>query len=145
MIRIVSGQDGSSLIDVLIANLLMVVGVFSVLGPMAVGIRHLEDADRTSVAMNLARSTMEDTLRLGYGDLTSFEEGYGTIEGYPDFRRVVTVWDSTPVPDMRAVRIAVLWRVPGGNESTADGVPYDAEYPDAHRAFVELILLKEAF
>ena len=143
MIRM--NQKGFSLIDLLIANVIIMVGIIAVFGPVEKAIRQRFDAEQTSVAMNLARSKMEELMNKKYHEMDPSVEEFGTIEGYPDFRRVVSVQDDEPMPHVKTVRIAVLWRVPGGNESTEEGVPYDPSAPDKYRALVELVILKESF
>jgi hypothetical protein len=144
MFRIIKTNSGSSLVDVLMANFLMIIGVFAVLSPVSIGMRHLNDSDRTSIAMNLARSTMENAMSANYGTVASSFEGYGSIPGYPDFKRIVVVQENTPVNYVKLIRVAVLWAVPGAKESTSDGLAYDPLNPDAHRAFVVLVIMKEA-
>ena len=73
MFKLHIGENGSSLIDVLMANFLLIIGVFGILSPLSIGMHHLNDADRTSIAMNLARSKMEEVMLEDYSDLVAGE------------------------------------------------------------------------
>ena len=145
MEKIGVNQRGISLIDILIAITIIAVGIVAVFGPITRAIQQRFDAEQTSIAMNLARSKMEEVMNQKFWEIQPSEEDFGTIEGYSNFRRVVVVEEDEPIDYVKTVRIAVLWKVPGGNESTEEGLPYDPSEPDRYRSLVELVVLKESF
>src|SRR5437868_1663953 len=94
-------QRGITLAEVLVATALLAIGMVAVLSAMSIGLGGVESSRRVSTALFLAEQRLEQVRAFsvsnsagqGFGNLATAAfpaEGYNTITGYGDYRRVVT-------------------------------------------------------
>src|SRR4029077_4141752 len=100
--RTVKSQTGFTLIDVLITIVFVSIGIVAVLSSLSIGVSGVDRGRRTTTALFLSEQRMEEIKAFslsnnplqGWINLVpaSFPaEAYGTIAGYPDYRRTVTI------------------------------------------------------
>ena len=128
-------QHGVTLAEVLVATALLAIGMVAVLSAMSIGLGGVESSRRVSTALFLAEQRLEQVRAFavsnsagqGFGNLATAAfpaEGYDTIAGYGDYRRVVTVTPNAGGnPNLRTVTVQVFYRaataVGTGETSTA--------------------------
>ena len=129
-----SGERGFTIIEVLAAICILTIAVLGVVGAIIVqrGISSSYDVGQSAVnrgqfvstATFLAQDRVEEIKRMSYvlgppavdqiGTGTPPaalpDEDYGTIAGYPDYRREVSVQNAVPGADMKAVTVTVRFR-----------------------------------
>lgn len=117
-------NNGFTLLEILVAITLLSIGLLA-MGSLTVGIMGGNlFSNQLTVATTLAQDEMERIRRLGYitvsdrdgdgavevseddGDTT---EAYGTITGYPEFKRVRGVDVGNPATGMTLVTVTVSW------------------------------------
>lgn len=138
-------QSGLGLIEVMFACMIMLIGIVPMMSLLALAISQNENAANKSVATNLARSTLEEIYQQDYDSIVSYENTYGIMKGLEDYRRVVLVSDNTPIPGMKTIRVAILWKTADNRESTRDGLRFNPAYPNMHPPLVELFTTKSLY
>lgn len=105
------GQRGLTLLEVLIALLMLTVGILGVGGLAVTTVQGNDAAGKLSAATVLAQDKLENARSAGYDGAPALAgtENYGTIAGATAFRRVVTIADATPGTWMRTVTVTVEW------------------------------------
>lgn len=67
-----------------------------------------------TTAMTLAQDKLEEIEQLGYRGIsatdTTIPEGYNSIAGFPNFRRVTDIAVGNPSVDMKMVTVTVFWQ-----------------------------------
>ena len=110
-----SRQQGFSMIELLVAMLILSTALLG-LGRVAIGViqGNLRSRDH-GVATFLAQDRIE-SLR-GRGSVAApTTEDYGTLPGFPGFKRVTEVLRDTPESGLSTVTVTVSW---GGNGRSA--------------------------
>jgi len=113
-------NQGFTLLEVLIALIILTAGVVVIIGLFSSGLVSSVDAERTTVAMNLAQRKME-RIRNSDFDTGIVNEAKATVDGFPVFQREVVVTE--PETDLKQVRVNVYWSYKGG-EITVPLVTY---------------------
>ena len=137
-------QAGMTLAEVLVATFLIAIGLMALLAAAPLGIGGMETGRQQSTAIYLAQDKMErikswslsispNPVQQGFGTIlpagTCFAAGqgacatenYGTIAGYPGYRRVVTVLADPGSPATRTrVTVQVFYTPRGDNVQTAE-------------------------
>lgn len=84
-------QAGFSLVEVLVALTIVVVGFMAVLQSMASMHRNRARSDELSMATILAEEKLEAIKSLDFDQVVSASEGFGNIPGYAGYKRTTTV------------------------------------------------------
>jgi prepilin-type N-terminal cleavage/methylation domain-containing protein len=141
-------QDGMTVVEVLVAVVLIGIGLMALLAAAPAGIGGMETGRQQSTAVYLAQDKMErikswslstsaNPAQQGFGTIlpagTCFAAGqgacatenYGTIPSYPGYRRVVTALadPGTPAPPNHTrtrVTVQVFYKPRGDNAQTAE-------------------------
>lgn len=136
-------QAGMTLVEVLVATVIIGIGLMALLAAVPVGIGGMETGRQQSTAIYLAQDKMErikswslstsaNPVQQGFGTIlpagTCFAAGgacatdnYGTIALYPGYRRVVTVLADPGSPATRTrVTVQVFYTPRGDNVQTAE-------------------------
>lgn len=101
-------RQGFSLIELLVAMLVLSTGLLG-LGRLTVGVIEGNRASRHhAVATLLAQDRIEGLKGLG-GVGGSSTEDYGTIAGFPSYKRVTDVRRNTPEAGLSTVAVTVSW------------------------------------
>lgn len=127
MLRNSSGQKGTTLIEVLIAGLILAVGIMGVVNLWAVSFRLTLNTTDIGIAYNLGRQAVERTKQSGFrgaheGTIVTYYTATGEIAPSRDQSRYVVtitvqsdpVENGSPGPNsVRIVRATVTLRVTG--------------------------------
>jgi type II secretory pathway pseudopilin PulG len=141
-------ESGMTLAEVLVATFLIAIGLMALLAAAPLGIGGMETGRQQSTAIYLAQDKMErikswslsispNPVQQGFGTIlpagTCFAAGqgacatenYGTIAGYPGYRRVVTAQadPGTPAPPNHTrtrVTVQVFYTPRGDNAQTTE-------------------------
>ena len=130
-----TNQQGVTLAEVLVSAALLAIGMVAVLSAMSIGLGGVESSHRVSTALFLAEQRLEHVRAFavsssagqGFSNLTAGAfpaEGYSTITGYANYRRVVTITNSPGGnPNLKLVTVQVFYgaatAVGSGETSTA--------------------------
>jgi prepilin-type N-terminal cleavage/methylation domain-containing protein len=125
MSMIVRRQAGVSLVELMVALLLLGVALMGLAAAFAPGRMAIQSGDQATTATFLARQVLEDMRNRAY-DLDGDElvngatfpatTGYGSISGYPAFRRTITFTNDSPEVNTKTVSVAVIYRNSSGVE-----------------------------
>ena len=108
-----AGTAGFTLMEVLIAIVLLTIGLLG-MAALTVGVMDGNTHSRElTTATTLAQDQMEEMKRLGYFNTPSTDttttQDYGSISGYPLFKRVTTTDVDNPAVNMKMVLVTVFW------------------------------------
>ena len=109
---------GFTLLEVLIAMVVMSVGLLGVSTMLTHTTQQQSVNANRAMATSLARTQLEQMKRTAYADVMTAnypQEVYGTIVGSEQFQRTVTIIDDTPLPTTKTVTVTVTWRDPSGS------------------------------
>jgi len=106
-----SGAKGFTLIEVLIATLILAIGLLSLATLAGTVIRGNSFSNKMTTATTLAQDKMEEIKGLGYdnADTAAGTENYGSIADYVAYKRVATVSTDSPPTGMKTVTVKVSW------------------------------------
>ncbi len=105
-------RSGFTMIELMIAIVIIVLGMFAVMSLVAVVIRGNSMSDNMTTATILAQDLMEEAKGLGYAGLPGSiptVEDYGSMTAYPQHRRVSTITVDDPFVGMTTVNVEVFW------------------------------------
>jgi prepilin-type N-terminal cleavage/methylation domain-containing protein len=109
--RIFSNTAGFTLIEILIAAMIISIASLGV-ASLTVGIiRGNSFSKQVTMATTLAQDQLENVKRLGYTNSSSAvgTEDYGSIQDYTAFKRVTSVTNNTPSTNISTVNVTVYW------------------------------------
>ena len=118
-------QAGLSLVELMVALLLLGVALMGLAAAFAPGRMAIQSGDQSTTAVFLARKVLEemrnraydlDTDELVNGTTFPAATGYGSITNYPNFRRTITFADDSPEVGTKTVTVAVIYRNSAGDE-----------------------------
>jgi len=104
-------EKGFTLVEVLIAVMVLAVAFLAMYQMQAMAVRGNETANQVTIATMLAQDKMEEIRNTNYDDVTNLNfptENYGMVPNFPQFRREVTVTENGRI---KTVRVNVLWKV----------------------------------
>ena len=97
------------MIELLVAMLILSTGLLGVTRlTIAVMEANLKSRNH-GIATLLAQDRIEALKGLGSGSATSTAEDYGTMPGFPDYRRVTEVRRDVPETGLSTVTVTVYW------------------------------------
>ncbi|MCF8127286.1 MAG: prepilin-type N-terminal cleavage/methylation domain-containing protein [Deltaproteobacteria bacterium] len=107
------GGDGFTLLEVLVAMVILAVGLLG-MASLSIGIiKGNEFSKEISSATTCAREKLEDVEQLGFANTptanTTVTETYNSITQYPEYRRETITTVDTPATDMKTITITVYW------------------------------------
>jgi len=97
---------GFTLLEVLIALILFVLGVVVIVGLFSTGLVNSLDAEKITIAMDLAQRRIEEIRNLDF-DTEIGNEAKANVDGFPGFQRQVAVTE--PETDLKKVTVTVYW------------------------------------
>ncbi|MFY9446089.1 MAG: prepilin-type N-terminal cleavage/methylation domain-containing protein [Dethiobacteria bacterium] len=100
-----AGQGGFTLVEVLVAVMILVIMVFPITGMIVNGTRTVYNSAHRTMAANLAREKMEQVKSAGY-EAAPGQAGVEELEG--GFIRTTEVTDY-PVEGVRQITVTVQW------------------------------------
>ena len=104
---------GFTLIEVLIAIVLLTVGLLGMAALTSGIINGNTHSSRLTTATTLAQEKVEDVRRLGYSNMPSAtittDEDYDSITNYPLFKRTTATAVNSPTNNMKTITIMVYW------------------------------------
>jgi type IV pilus assembly protein PilV len=111
MVCNLQNKKGFTLIEVLIATLVLAIGLLSLATLAGTVIRGNSFSNKMTTATTLAQDKMEEIKRLGYDNAgtAAGTENYGSIAGYSAYKRVTTVATGSPATGMKTVTVTVSW------------------------------------
>lgn len=117
-------KKGFTLLEMLIAIVLLTVGIISILQMMSIAIFADTNVENSVIAYYLAQESMENIKDASsYSNIDTFAESRATLSGdFSDFDREVTVSG-----DPKQVNVIVYWSVKGQDQSI-DLVSLFADY-----------------
>jgi type IV pilus assembly protein PilV len=108
------GKGGFSLLELLVAMLILTVGLLGT-ASLVVGITNGNVVSKEmTTATTLAQDKIEDMRRRTYPGIpstnTTTTEAYGSVPGFPSFKRVTQTEVGIPAANMKLVTVTVLWK-----------------------------------
>ncbi len=105
-------QRGVSLVESLVALVLLALGIAAIGGFMTTQIRHSADNELTAQAYSIAADEVERIRALPYSqmDAASSTVAHGSV----DFAVSSSVVDNAPAINMKSVNVNVAWTSPSG-------------------------------
>lgn len=103
-----SSSPGFTLIELLVAMVLLTTALLGVARLATVAISANLTSRSVSTASVLAQEVLEDARRSATLPPPGTED-YGTIPGYPEFKRVVAREEDTPDPGLTTLTVTVHW------------------------------------
>lgn len=119
------GEAGLSLVELMVALLLLSVALMGLAAAFAPGRMAIQTGDQITTATFLARQVLEqmrnsaydqDTDELINGATFPASTDYGSIPGYPQYRRTITFANNTPMAGTKTATVAVFYRDSSGVE-----------------------------
>jgi len=108
-------KRGFTLLEVLIATLLLTGGVLSIVGAFSSGMVTSGDVERVALALNLAQEKLEDIKNKTYANVAN--EAQSAVSGFPVFQRQVAV--TVLQTGLKQVAVTVSWDTKGGQADVA--------------------------
>ena len=109
MRRLRDNNSGFTLMEVLIAMVILTVGLLGMAALIAGIINSNKLSNRISTATVLAQDKMEDIKRIGYDNAGGGAEDYNTISDYPLYKRLTDVAAGDPAAGMKKITVTVYW------------------------------------
>lgn len=106
-------NKGFTLLEVLLAVVLLVFGVIVVAGLFANAFIASSDAENTAIAMNLAQKRLEEVGNINYASIA--DESKAPVSDFSGFQRQVAVTE--PLADLKQVTVTVYWTSKGSEAS----------------------------
>jgi type IV pilus assembly protein PilV len=109
------GEQGFSLVEILVAMTILSIGLLG-MAALTVGIMHGNTQSKNvTEATALATDRLEFLRNRGFGQVPAgtviTTEGYGSIAGFPEYRRVTQTQMDTPVAGAARIQVSVFWKL----------------------------------
>ncbi|MFH1581821.1 MAG: prepilin-type N-terminal cleavage/methylation domain-containing protein [Pseudomonadota bacterium] len=109
MRRLRNNNSGFTLMEVLVAMLILSVGLLGMAALITGIINSNKLSNRISVATVLAQDKMEDIKRIGYDNAVGGTEDYDTISDYSLYKRITNVATGDPAAGLKKITVTVYW------------------------------------
>jgi len=113
MRRLRNNNSGFTLMEVLVAMLILSVGLLGMAALITGIINSNKLSNRISTATVLAQDKMEEVRRVGYSGMpasnTTTTENYNTITNYSLYKRVTLTEVANPAAGMKKITVTVYW------------------------------------
>ncbi len=122
LVRTMQSRGGFTLLEVLIAVVILSLGLLGLSAMTIATIRGQAFSEKMTTATNLAQEKMEEIKSSDYTNITQASypvEDYNTIVGFSQFRREVTISNAPIANNTKAAIVSVIWKRKNG------GVPHD--------------------
>lgn len=126
----IKNQKGFTLIELIVAIFILVVGISAVLQMFPLGIQTAKTAQMATVAAQLGQAKIEEIISKSYDEISVGEttESYGEIPDFDAYKRVTAIncvdldlqevacdYDPTNNPDpVKKIEVTVFWKSPLG-------------------------------
>jgi type IV pilus assembly protein PilV len=111
--HVVYATLGFTLLEVLIAMVILSIGLLSMAGLTTGIMRGNSFSNRMTTATMLAREKMESIRRLGYAGASTIDEttteDYSDITHYPSYKRITSLDVANPASGMKRLTVTVYW------------------------------------
>ena len=108
MRKLHDNNSGFSLIEILVAMVILSVGLLGTAALITGIIKGNKLSNRISTATTCAQDKMEDIKRLGYSNAVPVEKAF-LSSPYDQYERKVTVGVDSPATGMKVVTVTVSW------------------------------------
>ena len=115
MVRLILRRKAFTLLEILIAIVILTTGVIAVIWAFNAGMFAATDVENVDLALNLAQEKMETIKDTAYAGIAN--EAKAAVSGFPKFQRQVAV--TAPLANMKQVVVTVYWNVKNGETSVA--------------------------
>ncbi|MCD6399948.1 prepilin-type N-terminal cleavage/methylation domain-containing protein [candidate division WOR-3 bacterium] len=113
MFKLHDNNSGFTLMEVLVAMVILTVGLLGVAALIAGIINSNKLSNRISTATVLAQDKLEDVRRLGFSGTptsdTTTTEAYNSITNYSLYKRVTFTDVANPAAGMKMVTVTIFW------------------------------------
>jgi prepilin-type N-terminal cleavage/methylation domain-containing protein len=133
--RVVKDHGGFTLVEVLITVMILSLGIVAVISSVSVGVKGVDRGRKSTTALFLSEQRMEQVKAFavsknplqGWANVAAATfpaEAYGTIAGYPEYRRTVTITNNPAgVVNTKQVEVWVYYRpITSGVNGLENGV-----------------------
>ena len=118
---------GLSMVELMVALMLLGIALMGLAAAFGPGRMAVQQGDQATTATFLARRVLEDMRNRAY-DLDTDElvnsamfpaaSGYGTITGFPSYRRTITFANNTPEAGTKTATVVIFYRNSSGVEQS---------------------------
>ena len=105
-----SNDKGFSLIEVMIAIVILSIGLLGLAGLQATAINGNHHGNTIGLATALAQDTIEQIRNAAYDDVTSTNFPISEPVGGSNFDRAILIEDDTPLNELKRITVTVSWR-----------------------------------
>ena len=116
LLRCCTNNGGFTLVEVLMALTIISIGLLGTAVLTMTIMQSNKSSSEVTIASTLAHDKLEEIRNEGFSTAPAVgdpdqDSGYGTISGYPSFRRVVSSAGvgALPAADTKAVTVSVFW------------------------------------
>ena len=108
-------RKGFTILEVLIATLLVGVGIFALMEAFNRGYFGLGQVEDYSLALSLTQEKMEEIKDAAFSSVSSLSKA--AVSGFPDFQQQMTVTNVNS--DLKQVVVTTYWNVPNGENNVS--------------------------
>jgi len=127
-------MKGVTIIEILIAVFILVVGILGVLSMFPIGTKFTTFSKMASVATQLAQEKTEEIISQSYDNISSSVEDYGKISGFEAYKRIseVNYYDpessntTTTDTGIKKITVTVFWHSPLWGEKSINLITFFA-------------------
>lgn len=108
-------RKGFTLLEVLVATVLVGVGIFAIMEAFNRGYLGVGEAEDYSVALSLSEERMETLRDASYGSISNSAKA--VVSGFPSFQQEVIV--TQPIINLKQIVVKTYWTVPNGENNVS--------------------------
>ena len=107
---------GFTLLEIIITIVLFTLGIVAIVGALSIALVGSDDAENTTIAINLAQGRLEEIRNLDF-DAGIADEAKAGVAGFSRFQRQVVVTE--PETDLKQVTVTIYWTPKGGEANVS--------------------------